>query len=263
MTVSTHSILLRAHNIGLRFGQGPVLANLNMRIQAQECVVILGPSGVGKSTLLRCLAGLATPTEGHIDYQGQPLKSVHPRLAVAFQDPALLPWLTVRENVGFGLNFSRQPTLSKHERAQRVQRALTEVGLAHCPDLYPSELSGGMAQRVALARCLARQPEALLLDEPFGALDAVTRHDMQRLLQRIRKDFQCTVIMITHDIDEALALATRLLVIAGRPANLVAEWELTPTLAADGSQAITAQHQTIKQDILTLLNHYALTQSAP
>lgn len=219
--------LLEARDVGLNFNPRHILSNLTLSVYQGETVVLLGPSGVGKSTLLRCLAGLAVPTQGLIRFQGARLQAVHHRLAMAFQDPALLPWLSVEANVGFGLNFKHQPILSADARQERVQRAMREVGLAQHAALRPNELSGGMAQRVALARCLARQPEVLLMDEPFGALDAVTRREMQNLLLRVKQDFSCTIVLITHDIDEALVLADRIALIAGAPANIVQEWELS------------------------------------
>ena len=164
------------------------------------------------------LAGLQAPSAGALDMEGQRLAGVHPRVAVAFQDPGLLPWLTLERNVAFGLDFKHQPALDARERARRVDLAIEEVGLSHARQLRPAQLSGGMAQRTALARCLARQPAVLLLDEPFGALDEVTRAEMQTLLRKVVADVGAAALLITHDIDEALLLADRMVLLGGAPA---------------------------------------------
>lgn len=228
---SSTSGVLSAQGLALgyaRAGQSQatcVLRDFSFELQAGEIVAILGPSGVGKSSLLRTLAGLQPAQAGEIHIRGERLTGPDPKLGFVFQDPCLLPWLTLEENVGFGLDFRHQPHLDETQRGERVQRAIAEVGLLAARARYPDELSGGMAQRTSLARSLARAPEILLLDEPFSALDEITRGEMQTLLLQITTRHHTSAILVTHDIDEALILADRILLIGGQPGHLIGQWQ--------------------------------------
>lgn len=196
-------------------GRREVLRGLDLTIAAGEIVAIVGPSGCGKSTLLRLVGGLDTPSSGSIRVDGTPLRDTDERTAIAFQEPRLLPWRTLAQNVELGLPRD----YPRRERSARVRELLALVGLDHAADQRPREVSGGMAQRASLARALARNPGVLLLDEPFGALDALTRLRMQDLLLDIHAAEPTTVILVTHDVEEALYLADRVLLLR----TLVAE----------------------------------------
>ncbi|WJL95586.1 ABC transporter ATP-binding protein [Microbacterium sp. ET2] len=187
----------------------PVLRGVDLTLAPGEIVAVVGPSGCGKSTLLRLLAGLDTPTSGVIELDAAPVRDTDERTAVAFQEPRLLPWRTIADNVALGLPRG----IRGSERRDRVAELLDLVGLSHAADRRPREVSGGMAQRTSLARALARGPEVLLLDEPFGALDALTRLRMQDLLLQIHAARPTTVLLVTHDVEEALYLADRVLLL--------------------------------------------------
>lgn len=250
--------ILEAHDVSISYtrpGKTPktVLRDFSLCLKPGEVVALLGPSGVGKSSLLRILAGLQKAEQGRVTLKGQPLNGPHPRSGFVFQDPCLLPWLNVEENVGFGLDFKHQPDISQAEKQARVNAAIAEVDLRGANGLYPSELSGGMAQRVALARSLAREPEILLLDEPFSALDEITRGDMQSLLQGITARHGTAAVLVTHDIDEALILADRIVLIGGNPGRTIHEW--SPAVAQPRDPLDPELSQT-RLDILKLLRKH-------
>ncbi len=207
-------------------GREPVhaLRDVSIEVALGEFVVLLGPSGCGKSTLLFMVAGLESTTGGAIAFDGLEVRAPGPERSLIFQEASLFPWLTVRENVGFGLSIRRVPP---GERARRVDELLRRVGLAGAGDRHPSELSGGMRQRAALARALAMDPEVLLMDEPFAALDIQTRARMQDHLLEMWSSTRASVLLVTHSVEEALALADRIVVFTARPGRIKAEIPIT------------------------------------
>lgn len=205
-------------------GGAPVFADVSFSVRPQETLALLGASGCGKSTLLRLLAGLEKPLQGSVKFLDEPLVQPHPRSALVFQQASLLPWLNVADNVSFGLDFRHQPRIDAQERRSRVQNALQAVGMAGHEKSSPAQLSGGMAQRVALARALAREPQLLFADEPFSALDPITRGEMQSLMVDVVHRWHTAALLVTHDIDEAILVADRILLMGGAPAKIIAEW---------------------------------------
>lgn len=199
-----------------------VLHDLNARVAAGEFVSIVGPSGTGKTTLLRCIGGLESPTAGSVLIDGRPIDGPPPQLAIIFQDysRSLLPWLRVRDNVMLPL---RSKGVLAPRRLELATESLEAVGLADAADRYPWQLSGGMQQRVAIARALAYEPEALVMDEPFASVDAQTRTDLEDLVLSIRERYRMTVVAVTHDVDEAVYMSDRVLVLGGRPATIIDE----------------------------------------
>jgi NitT/TauT family transport system ATP-binding protein len=197
-----------------------VLEGLDLTIAAGEFVSLIGRSGCGKSTLLELIAGLQQPSAGTIEVGGRAVSGPGPDRTIVFQQYALFPWRTALQNVMFPLEMAGA---GRAERRRIARERLEVVGLSHAADRYASELSGGMQQRVGLARALACDPQILLLDEPFSGADAITREGLQRLLADLHRRFASTVVLVTHSVDEALRLSDRVVVLGGRPGRIVAE----------------------------------------
>lgn len=220
------SPLLRFEQLGKVYatptGPYPVLENINFTVNQGEFVCVIGHSGCGKSTLLNMVSGFAKPSSGQVLLNGKPIEKPGPDRMVVFQGYALLPWMTAYENVYLGID-SVKPNLPEHEKREITLEHLEMVGLTAAAEKKITQISGGMKQRVAIARALAIRPEVLILDEPFGALDAITKEELQEELLKIWNTQRCTVLMITHDIDEALFLADRLVMMTNGPAAGIGE----------------------------------------
>ena len=215
--------MLEVSQLGKTYGEGEnathAIGSISFGIEEKEFVCVVGPSGCGKTTLLKCMSGLLEPSTGSVAIKGRAGDGPPPEMALVFQEysRSLLPWMSVRGNVTLPL---RHKKLGKGETARLVEEAVEAVGLAAFIDRYPWELSGGMQQRVAIARALAYQPEILLMDEPFASVDAQTRGDLEDLVLRVREQFGVTVLFVTHDIDESVYLADRIVVLTPSPTEV-------------------------------------------
>jgi NitT/TauT family transport system ATP-binding protein len=225
----TDQMLLEVTGLGKQYAQGAgpatqAIGDVSIAVAEGEFIAVVGPSGCGKTTLLRCLSGLLRPDRGEVRYAGRPLDRVPDDLAIVFQEynRSLFPWLTVRRNVEFGLT-----DLSRDARRVRAGDALGRVGLDAFGEHYPWQLSGGMQQRVAIARAIARHPRVLLMDEPFASVDAQTRTALEEMTASISAELGLTTLLITHDIDEAIFMADRVVVLSARPSRVVAELPVT------------------------------------
>lgn len=225
---------------------------LDCRIEPGQFVCILGPSGCGKSTLLGALAGHLVPSQGTLQMDGQPVVGPSQQRGMVFQQHTLFPWRSVRENVAFGLKMRG---VAKAERLAAADEILTLVGLEGFAERWPNQLSGGMQQRVEIARVLINRPRLLLMDEPFGALDALTRMKMQALLLDIWTRIRTTVVFVTHDIDEALFLADRILVMSPRPGRIIEDFSLDFARPRHTELMTTPEFTHLKRHCLELLHH--------
>jgi NitT/TauT family transport system ATP-binding protein len=220
--------LLAVRDLSHQYGRGQiVIARLNFEVKRGEFLSIVGPSGCGKTTLLRSVAGLQKYTGGEIRFERKVVRDVPKGLAMVFQDysRSLMPWSTIWANVELPLKY--KVGLTAADRRRMVTESLRAVGLGHVGDKYPWQLSGGMQQRIAIARALAYQPRLLLMDEPFASVDAQMRADLEDLVARVRYEFDITVLLVTHDIDEAVYLADRIIVLSISPSSILAEIKVT------------------------------------
>lgn len=244
----------------IHLGQGAdrflALAGVTLDIAPGEFVCLLGPSGCGKSTLLGALAGHLQLSDGRLRLDGQPIARPGPERGLVFQHHTLFPWLSVLDNVAYGLKMQGA---GKAERRQRARELLAQVGLSGFEQRYPRQLSGGMQQRVEIARVLISEPRVLLMDEPFGALDALTRLKMQELLLQLWARRKTTLVFVTHDIDEALFLADRILVMSPRPGRIIDELAVPAGRPRRAEMLTTPAFNRLKRHCLDLLRHCEAT----
>ena len=210
------------------FGKVPVVEETSLAVARNSLVVFLGPSGCGKTTLMRMAGGLDEPSSGVIRLDGVPVTGPSRRTGMVFQSYSSFPWLTVAGNIAFGMRYRKD--LSAEDRASRVRHYLKLMGIEDFADIYPSRISGGMRQRVAIARSLAAGSDVLLMDEPFGALDALTREKLQVELRQIQSREAKTIVFVTHDVEEAVFLADRIIMLSARPARIVADIDVAKVL---------------------------------
>ncbi|NJN88488.1 MAG: ABC transporter ATP-binding protein [Leptolyngbyaceae cyanobacterium SL_7_1] len=227
-----------------------VLQDINLQIRPREFACLVGASGCGKSTLLNIVAGLATPTSGQVLVDGKAVTGPGSDRGMVFQNYTLYPWLTVSQNIAFGLDLRKLP---KVEQRQRVSYFLEVVGLTQFANAYPKQLSGGMKQRVAIARALANEPEVLLMDEPFGALDAQTKEQMQQFFLNLWEQTHVTVLMITHDVEEAIFLSQRVYVMSTRPGQIKLEVPIELPGHRDLEIKLSPEFVEIKRQVLHAL----------
>lgn len=254
---------LRVEGLGKTYGSGPdaneVLADISLEVHEGEFVCLVGPSGAGKTTLLRCLTSLMPPSAGHVRLDGEVLKGPSSDISIVFQEynRSLLPWMTVEHNVGLALRARR---VAKAEIARRVGDALAAVGLDGTGRLHPWQLSGGMQQRVAIARALVTEPEVLVMDEPFASVDAQTKLELEDLTLHLQRERGMSVVLVTHDIDEAVYLSDRIVVLSKNPARV--QEVVTVDLGDDRDQIGTRElprFAELRSHILALIRH---TQTA-
>jgi NitT/TauT family transport system ATP-binding protein len=236
-----------------RGGTVRALDGIDLRVARGAFVCVVGASGSGKSTLLSLVAGLSRPSTGEVRLDGRPVTGPGPDRGLVFQSGAVYPWRTVERNVAFGLELL---PISRAERARRVARYLDETGLTSLRHALPKQLSGGQRQRVAIARALACEPEVLLLDEPFGALDVQTKEDMQLLIGRIWRDTGTTVLMVTHDVEEAVFLGQRVVVLASDPGRIAADIEIDLPRERDLTAKRTPEFIALRARIEDLVRTY-------
>lgn len=246
---------IELENVAIRLGSGDkafeAVSDVTLSIAPGEFVCLLGPSGCGKSTLLGALAGHIPVARGQLAVDGKPVDGPHPDRGIVFQHHTLFPWKSVLENVAFG---PKMRGIGRKARRQKAEEILGLVGLQDFTNRYPKQLSGGMQQRVEIARVLVNRPRLLLMDEPFGALDALTRINMQELLLDIWSRVRTTIVFVTHDIDEALFLADRVLVMSTRPGRIIEEIKVPFRRPRDAAVTVAQEFAQLKRRCLELLH---------
>lgn len=254
--MSTAAPILTLDDVTVRFNEDPdtpaALQDLSLDIREGEILVAVGPSGCGKTTVLNLAAGLLRPTHGQVTFEGKPVVRTDPKRGVVFQQYALFPWMTVRENVEYGLKLKKVPRAQRREISTRY---LELVGLGHAADKLPKQLSGGMKQRTAIARAYAVDPTVLLMDEPFGALDAQTRLGLQNELLHTWESTRKSILFITHDIDEALLLGHRIAVLAAYPGRLNRIIEIPRQHPRGEDWAQSEEYRTLRAELFDLIYH--------
>jgi NitT/TauT family transport system ATP-binding protein len=248
---------LEFDHITKAFGAVPVVRDTSLAIAPNSLVVFLGPSGCGKTTLMRMAGGLDMPSSGVIRLEGAPVTGPGRRTGMVFQSYSSFPWLTVAGNIAFGMRYRND--LTQAERAERVKHYLKLIGLEDFAHSYPNRISGGMRQRVAIARSLAAGSDVLLMDEPFGALDALTREKLQVELRQIQAREAKTIIFVTHDVEEAVFLADRIIMLSSRPAKIVSDIDVAHVLGGSRPLAIreTEVFFKLRNEVLHLVRREA------
>jgi len=253
--LSARDVVLDTQDLGRRFDsqKGPVdaLVGINLEVRKREFVSVIGPSGCGKSTLIRIVAGLDLPSTGQVRIDGRPVEGPGADRGMVFQGYTLFPWLTVKKNVMFGMKMKGLKSKTAEASAMHW---LDLVGLAKFADHFPSQLSGGMKQRVAIARSLANEPRILLMDEPFGALDAQTRASMQHHLLKIWESVDVTILFITHDLDEAIYLSDRIIVLGAHPGRVLEVIDVPVARPRSQEQSLTGHFLATKRRLETLIH---------
>jgi NitT/TauT family transport system ATP-binding protein len=242
---------VRVANVTKKYGDGPaIIKELSVSVMPGEFVSIIGPSGCGKSTLLKLIAGLSPVSSGEIAVEGMTPVNAREIMSFIFQDPTLLPWRTVRANIGLGMELEHA---ARELKDTKVNSLLSMVGLAHVADSYPRQLSGGMKMRVSIARALASNPRVLLLDEPFAALDEMTRDHMNEELLRLQSEQGWTVLFVTHSVTEAVFLSSRILVLAPHPGRLARDVTIDLPFPRDAETRRSEVYETMVANVSRML----------
>ncbi len=246
--------LSKTFNNGKQGGTTPVLAAVDLRIERGQFVSIVGPSGCGKSTLLRIISGLETSFEGDVILEGTRVTKTSHEIGLVFQQYALFPWRTMLENIEMGLEIMG---VGKEERRTLAGKYIQAFGMSGAEDRYPSQLSGGMQQRVAIARTLIMKPRIILMDEPFGSLDSQTRNDMQEFLLQVWQERNETIVFVTHNVDEAVFLSDRIVVLSRRPASVLKHFEINLARPRDRT---TREVNEVRREVISILREQRCEQ---